>query len=190
MPMLNPNQAFLLVQKLKSAPRALHLGVKAELEKNLFNLPKVTNKCWTLWPCIGPNARKRIPLNLGGQFATLGAKQQAKDAQSWPQVLLALTPSVKGALNSWNCLWKWALPTPFFCFFFPGLQPLQRVSFCHLDSRSRYWNPNVRNFDLGQTTRVWSVCGSFLRSALLWFRPLFSVVVLLRHWWNLRFFLP
>jgi hypothetical protein len=129
----------------------------------------VTNKCWTLWPCIGPNARKRIPSNLGGQFATLGAKQQAKNAQSWPQVLLALTPSVKGALNSWNCLWKWALPTLFFLFFSPGLQPLQRVSFCHLDCRSRCWNPNVRNFDLGQTTRVWSVCGSFVaeRSALV-----------------------
>jgi hypothetical protein len=42
--MSNPNQAFLLVQKLKSSPRALTLGLKAELEKNVFNLPKVTNK--------------------------------------------------------------------------------------------------------------------------------------------------
>jgi hypothetical protein len=39
--MFNPNQAFLLVQKLKSAPKAFTLGVKAELEKNLFNLPKL-----------------------------------------------------------------------------------------------------------------------------------------------------
>jgi hypothetical protein len=31
----------------------------------------------------------------------LGAKQQqAKNAQSWPYVLLALTPSVEGPLNS------------------------------------------------------------------------------------------
>jgi len=36
---------------------------------------------------------------LGGQFVTLGAKQQAKNAQSWPQAFLALTPSVKRAFN-------------------------------------------------------------------------------------------
>jgi len=29
----------------------------------------------------------------------LGAKQQAKNAQSWPQVFSALTPSVKQALD-------------------------------------------------------------------------------------------
>ncbi len=39
--------------------------------KELFNLPQVTNKCWTLWPCIGPKAGKRIPSNLGGRSATL-----------------------------------------------------------------------------------------------------------------------
>jgi hypothetical protein len=38
--MFNPNPAFLLVQKLKSAPRAFTLGVKAEIEKSLFNLPQ------------------------------------------------------------------------------------------------------------------------------------------------------
>jgi hypothetical protein len=44
--MFNSNQAFLLVQKLKSTPQGLYtLGVKAEIEKNLFNLPQVTNKC-------------------------------------------------------------------------------------------------------------------------------------------------
>ncbi len=42
--MFNSNQAFLLVQKLKSAPRAL-LGVKAEIQKIIFNLPQVTNEC-------------------------------------------------------------------------------------------------------------------------------------------------
>jgi hypothetical protein len=36
--------------------------------------------------------------NLGSQFATLGAKQQAEYAQSWPQVFLVLTPSLKQAL--------------------------------------------------------------------------------------------
>jgi hypothetical protein len=57
---------------------------------------------------------KRIPLNLGGQFATLGAKQQAKDAQSWPQVLLALTPSVKGGLKFLKLLMKMDITKPFF----------------------------------------------------------------------------
>jgi hypothetical protein len=96
--MFNSNQAFLLVQKLKSAPKGVTLGVKAEIEKNLFNLPQVTNKCRTLWPCIGPRLKKRIPWNLGNQFANLGAKQQAKNAKSWPQLSSALTLSVKRAL--------------------------------------------------------------------------------------------
>jgi hypothetical protein len=38
----------------------------------------VTNKCGTLWPCIGPKAdEKRIPSNLGSQFATLEANVPA-----------------------------------------------------------------------------------------------------------------
>jgi hypothetical protein len=39
---VQPNPTFLLVQKLKSAPRAFTLGVKAGIEKNV---PEVTNKC-------------------------------------------------------------------------------------------------------------------------------------------------
>jgi hypothetical protein len=40
-----------------------------------------------VWACIGPKAEKRIPLNLGSQFATLGGQTtRAKNAQSWPQV--------------------------------------------------------------------------------------------------------
>ncbi len=69
--MFDSNQAFLLVQKLKSAPKGFMLGVKAEIEKMFSICPQVTNKCSTLWPCIGPKAEKRIPLNLGSQFATL-----------------------------------------------------------------------------------------------------------------------
>jgi hypothetical protein len=34
--MFNPNQAFLLVGKWKSAPKGFTLGVKAELEKKTF----------------------------------------------------------------------------------------------------------------------------------------------------------
>jgi hypothetical protein len=40
--MFNPNPAFLLVQKLKSAPKGF---TQVEIEKNLFNMPQVTNKC-------------------------------------------------------------------------------------------------------------------------------------------------
>jgi hypothetical protein len=48
-------------------------GVKAEIEKNLFNLPQVTNKCSTLWPCIDPKTeKKKILWNLGSQFCHLG----------------------------------------------------------------------------------------------------------------------
>jgi hypothetical protein len=39
--MFNPNQAFLLLQKLKSAPRAFTLGGKAELEKIFSICPKL-----------------------------------------------------------------------------------------------------------------------------------------------------
>jgi hypothetical protein len=34
--MFNPNQAFLVMQKLKSAPTGFTLGVKAELKRNPF----------------------------------------------------------------------------------------------------------------------------------------------------------
>jgi hypothetical protein len=39
--MFNSNQAFLLVQKLKSAPRALHYRGKAEIEKIFSICPKL-----------------------------------------------------------------------------------------------------------------------------------------------------
>jgi hypothetical protein len=68
------NQAYLLVQKLKSSPKGFTLGVKAEIDQNIFNLPQVTNKCWILWLCIGPKAWKRISSNLRSQFANLGGQ--------------------------------------------------------------------------------------------------------------------
>jgi len=43
--MFNSNQAFLLVQKLKSAPLGFTLGVKAGVEKIFSICPQVTNKC-------------------------------------------------------------------------------------------------------------------------------------------------
>jgi hypothetical protein len=43
--MFNTNPAFLLVQKLKLAPKSFTLGVKAELEKKLFQSAPSANKC-------------------------------------------------------------------------------------------------------------------------------------------------
>jgi len=66
--MFNSNQAFLLVQLLKSVLKDFTLGVKAEIEKKLFHLPQGINKCLTLWLCIGPKAEKGKLSNLGSQF--------------------------------------------------------------------------------------------------------------------------
>jgi hypothetical protein len=39
-------------------PQGLYARSQGWTRKNLFNQPKVTNKCWTLWPCIGPQGWK------------------------------------------------------------------------------------------------------------------------------------
>jgi hypothetical protein len=52
-------------------PQGLYTRSQGWHRKKLFNLPQVTNKCWTLWPCFGPKAEKRISSNLGGQFTPL-----------------------------------------------------------------------------------------------------------------------
>jgi hypothetical protein len=70
---VQPESSIPIDGKVKISPKGFTRGVKAELEKSLFNLPQVTNKSWVLWACIGPKAGKRIPSNLGAQFATLGA---------------------------------------------------------------------------------------------------------------------
>ncbi len=62
--------------KVEISPKSFILGFKAEIEKIFSITPQDTNKCWTLWPCIDPNPEKRIPLNVGSQFATLGANFQ------------------------------------------------------------------------------------------------------------------
>ncbi len=58
-------------------PQGLYTRSQEWTRKNPFNLSKVTSKCWTLWPYIGPKAGKRMSLNLGGQFATLGTNISA-----------------------------------------------------------------------------------------------------------------
>ncbi len=55
-------------------PQGLYTRRQGWNRKNLFNLRQVTNKCWTLPPWYGPKAEKRIPYNLGSQFATLGVQ--------------------------------------------------------------------------------------------------------------------
>jgi len=71
----NPTFAAQKLASLKTnSQKNIHGRSQGWNRKNIFNLPQVTNKCWTLWPCIGPKAeKKRILLNLGSQFATLGA---------------------------------------------------------------------------------------------------------------------
>jgi hypothetical protein len=51
---VQPKSSIPIGAKVEIGPKASTLGVKAELEKNLFNLPKVTNNA--LWPCIGPKS--------------------------------------------------------------------------------------------------------------------------------------
>jgi hypothetical protein len=70
--MFNPNPAFLLVQKLKSAPKDFTLGVKAEIV-----CPKLLINADHYGLCICPKAEKRILSNLRGQFATLGTNVPA-----------------------------------------------------------------------------------------------------------------
>ncbi len=95
------------MQKLKLArPKGFYTTSQGCNRKELFNLPQVTNKYWTLWAVHWPHPRLKEGYHpiwegnlqpLGPTFQ-LGAKQQAKNAQSWPQVFPALTPSVKRAL--------------------------------------------------------------------------------------------
>jgi hypothetical protein len=79
--MFSPNQAIPIAAKVEINPKArFTLGVKAELEKIFSICPKLLLiNARTLWPCISPEAGKKdtIKSNLGGQFATLGAKVSA-----------------------------------------------------------------------------------------------------------------
>jgi hypothetical protein len=68
--MFNSNQAFLLMQKLKSTRRA---SKKAEIE-NIFPIyPKLLTNVKLYDLVLALKAKKKILLNLGSQFATLQA---------------------------------------------------------------------------------------------------------------------
>jgi hypothetical protein len=75
-PMFNSNQHSYWCKNWNQ-PQGLYTRSQGWNRKNLFNLPQVTNECWTLWPCNRPKAQKRIPSNLGSQFATPGANVPA-----------------------------------------------------------------------------------------------------------------
>ncbi len=64
--MFKLNQAFLLMQKLKSAPRAFTLGVKAEIEKKNFSIrPKLLINA-ELCSCVfGPKGWKKDTIEFG-----------------------------------------------------------------------------------------------------------------------------
>jgi hypothetical protein len=97
--MFNSNHAFLLVQKLKSALSAklCTLGVKAKKEM-IFSIccPKLLINVELYGLVLAPRLKKRIPSNLGSQFATLvanvvafinklGPDKKAKNAQNCPK---------------------------------------------------------------------------------------------------------
>ncbi len=70
--MFNPNPAFLLVQKLNSAPKGFTIGVKADIEKKISICPKLVINAEHYGLVLAPMEKKRRASNLGGQFATLG----------------------------------------------------------------------------------------------------------------------
>ncbi len=74
---LQSTQAFLLVQKLKSVPTGFTLGVEAELEKVFSICPKLLINAELYGLVLAPRLKKEVSLNLGGQFATLGANVSA-----------------------------------------------------------------------------------------------------------------
>jgi hypothetical protein len=81
-------------------PKGFTLGVKAEIEKKLFNLPPTTNINAKLYGLVlAPKAEKRIPSNLRGQFATLGANVLAFMSNLGPifnSKMLKLGPKIFG----------------------------------------------------------------------------------------------
>jgi hypothetical protein len=63
---------------LKSPPKCFTLGVKAEIGKNKISIcPKLQINAELYGLVLAPRLKKRIPSNLGSQFATLGANVPA-----------------------------------------------------------------------------------------------------------------
>jgi hypothetical protein len=62
---------------LKSAPTGFTLGVEAELEKVFSICPRLLINAELYGLVLAPRLKKEVSLNLGGQFATLGANVSA-----------------------------------------------------------------------------------------------------------------
>ncbi len=57
---VQPKSSIPIGAKVEISAKGFTRGfTQVEIEKNLFNLPHIINKCWTLWPCIGPKAEKK-----------------------------------------------------------------------------------------------------------------------------------
>jgi hypothetical protein len=105
--MFNLNQAFLLMQKLKSAPKGFTLGVKAELKKKSFSIctkflinaelyglvltSRPENRYHQIWEANLQPLRTNVSafiniltINVLAFISNLGAKPQTQNAQTWP----------------------------------------------------------------------------------------------------------
>jgi hypothetical protein len=65
--------------KVQISHKGFALGVKAEIQikKNFSICPKLLINAELYGLVLGPRLKKRIPLNLGSQFATLGSNVPA-----------------------------------------------------------------------------------------------------------------
>jgi hypothetical protein len=75
--MFNPNPAFLLVQKLKSAPKGFTLGVKAELEKIFSICPKLVINAELYGLVLAPRLEKGYHRIWEANLQTLGTNVPA-----------------------------------------------------------------------------------------------------------------
>jgi uncharacterized protein YehS (DUF1456 family) len=75
---VQPKSSIPIGAKVEVKPEAITLGVKADIEKNFSICPKLVINAEHYGLVLAPRQKeKRIPSNLGGQFATLGANVSA-----------------------------------------------------------------------------------------------------------------
>jgi len=55
---VQPKSSIPIGAKIEISPKGFALGVKVEIEKKTFQFAPSTNKCWALWPWIGPRLIK------------------------------------------------------------------------------------------------------------------------------------
>jgi len=75
--MFNPNQAFLLVQKVEISPNGFTLRVKGELEKIFLICPKLLINAELYGLVLAPRLEKGYHQIWEANFATLGANVSA-----------------------------------------------------------------------------------------------------------------